>query len=212
MTKTYRILYLNKKSGKVIAGNLWLEKNKEKAEGILKNKPDAFELVEVVKRKGISMSTNDVPGANPANKDVLAMGCWAEHEDGSLIFVESVEAGRVVYSIFDVAQDPPVEYRDAMPEAGFKTRFTWKPRAKDMEKWTWHDKTPFPWEDVMHDFPSGEKYVQASDELSAAQRVAQSLHLRAERVRERENVKPSIQRAATTIMQGIREAISALKE
>lgn len=49
------------------------------------------------------MSTNDVPGANPKNADVLAMGCWAEHEDGSLIFVESVEGGTVVYSIFDIA-------------------------------------------------------------------------------------------------------------
>lgn len=31
------------------------------------------------------MSTNDVPGAKTENRDVLAMGCWAEHEDGSLI-------------------------------------------------------------------------------------------------------------------------------
>jgi len=72
------------------------------------------------------MSTNDVPGAKPENHDVLAMGAWAEHDDGSLIFVEAVEAGTVVYSIFDV-QDPPVEYRDAMPETGFKERFSWRP-------------------------------------------------------------------------------------
>lgn len=29
------------------------------------------------------MATDDVPGANPANADVLCAGCWAEHDDGS---------------------------------------------------------------------------------------------------------------------------------
>jgi hypothetical protein len=159
------------------------------------------------------MSTSDVPGANPANKDVLAMGAWAEHEDGSLILVESVEAGRVVYSIFDVgAPNGPVEYRDAMPEAGFKARFSWKPGQPQGEKWTWHDKTPFPWDRVMRDFPSGARRPSADEEMSAAERVAQSLNLRAEGVRERQQERPTLQRAATTIMRGIREAIDALAE
>ena len=158
------------------------------------------------------MSTNDVPGANPVNKDVLAMGAWAEHEDGSLIFVESVEAGRVVYSIFDVDQDPPVEYRDAMPEVGFKSRFSWKPGQASGDKWTWHDKTLFPWDRVMQDFPAGARRPSADAEISAAARVAQSLNLRAGAVREREFAKPTLQRAATTIMRGIREAIDALAE
>lgn len=39
------------------------------------------------------MSTNDVPGANPVNKDILAAGCWAEHADGSLLFVKGNEGG-----------------------------------------------------------------------------------------------------------------------
>jgi len=159
------------------------------------------------------MSTNDVPGANPKNADVLAMGCWSEHEDGSLIFVESVEAGRVVYSVFDLAIDPPVEYRDAMAEKGFKDQFSWKPDADDDDdniRWTWHDKTPFPWDRVMRDFPAGEKWASAEDELSAAQRVAKSLNLRAERVRDRQIQKPTMQRAARTIMQGLQEAIEAL--
>lgn len=154
------------------------------------------------------MSTNDVPGANPSNQDVLAMGCWAEHDDGSMILVESVEATRVVYSIFDVAQDPPVEYRDAMPEDGFKKRFSW-PNDSAM-KWTWHDKTPFPWTRVMQDFPAGSRRVSAQDELNAAQRVAESLNLRAESVRERQREHPTVQRAARTIIQGIHEAIEAL--
>ena len=169
------------------------------------------------------MSTHDVPGAKAANADVLAMGAWAEHEDGSLILVESVEAGRVVYSIFDVSPDPPVEYRDAMPEAGFKTRFSWVPddgkkKAKGKKnddlniKWTWHDKTPFPWDRVMRDFPAGQRHVQVEDQLNAAQRVAQSLQLRAEAVRTREYANPTEQRAATALMQGIQEAIRLLRE
>ena len=157
------------------------------------------------------MSTNDVPGANPANKDVLAMGAWAEHEDGSLIVVEAVEAGSVVYSIFDVAQSPPVEYRDAMTEKTFKDQFTWKPNGKSTEKWTWHDKTPFPWDRVMRDFPAGTRQVSADEGLSAAQRVAESLALRAGAVMERHGVTPTLQKAATKIMEGVSEAIGALR-
>ena len=155
------------------------------------------------------MSTNDVPGAKAANGDVLAMGCWAEHEDGSLILVESVEAGSVVYSIFDVAQEPPVEYRDAMPEQGFKTRFSWP--TKDVIRWTWHDKTPFPWTRVMRDFPAGAKHVTAKDHLSAAARVAESLQLRAEALRDRDLERP-VQRAALAIAEAIQKAVLGLGE
>lgn len=158
------------------------------------------------------MSTNDVPGAKASNNDVLAMGCWAEHEDGSLIFVEGVEGGRVIYSMFDLAQDPPVEYRDAMPEAGFKSTFTWDPKAKGSLRWTWHDKTPFDWDRIIPNFPAGSRRASAEDEISAAERVARSLHLRAERVRERQEASPTLQRAATTIMRGIKEAIDALSK
>jgi hypothetical protein len=62
------------------------------------------------------MSTQDVPGHGSAKSDTLAMGVWGEHNDGSLLFVESTEGGRVIYSIFDMAQMPIVEYRDAMPD------------------------------------------------------------------------------------------------
>jgi hypothetical protein len=94
------------------------------------------------------MSTNDVPGANPRNGDELAMGCWAEHDDGSLILVESTEASRIIYSIFDMAKEPPIEYRDAMPEVSFKKTFSWDPKSAN-EKWARHDKTPFPWEKII---------------------------------------------------------------
>lgn len=164
------------------------------------------------------MSTKDVPGANPANADVLAMGAWAEHPDGSLIVVESVEMGSVIYSIFDVAQDPVVEYRDAMREDEFEDAFSWDPDG-DLDddvvpniKWTWHDKTPFPWDRVMQVVSSGVRHASAASQLNAAQRVAESLDLRADRVRDRQNILPTLQKAATDIMHGLQKAIKTLDE
>ncbi len=124
------------------------------------------------------MSTNDVPGARPENHDELGMGCWAEHDDGSLVLVESTEAGRVVYSIFDMSKEPPIEYRDAMAEATFKRTFSYDQKAGGI-KWTWHDKTPFPWDRVIKAGASdGPRMPSAKDTLTAAERVAQSLKLR----------------------------------
>lgn len=161
------------------------------------------------------MSTHDVPGAKPENHDVLAMGCWASHDDGSLILVESVEAGRVIYSVFDTAQDPVVEYRDAMSEEVFKVRYSWRPGDDDDDdniRWTWHNKTPFDWDRIMGVFPAGQKHSSAVAQLTAADRVARSLGLRAEAVRERQQRRPVLQRAAHSIMQGILEAKQSLKK
>ena len=122
------------------------------------------------------MSTNDVPGAKSTNNDSLHMGCWAEHNDGSLIFVEANEAGRVVYSIFDTAEYPIVEYRDAMIEKDFKSQFSWN---GNNIKWTWHDKTPFPWDRIIKQgAKSGMKYPTAYDQISAAAKVAESIKAR----------------------------------
>lgn len=125
------------------------------------------------------MSTNDVPGANPANRDVLAAQCWAEADDDSLILVHANENGRVIFSVFDMSKTPPTEYRTAMPEERFKEKFTWKGGAGkggSDDKWTWHDKTQFPWDRIINaGFPEGEKAAFASDQLTAAARVAASL-------------------------------------
>ena len=127
------------------------------------------------------MSTNDVPGFEPRNKDELANGAWAEHDDGSLLLVQSTEGGRVVYMMFDMSTEPITEYRDAMPEKGFKKTFSWNPKDKDSIKWTWHDKTPFPWDRVIREGASpGMHYVSADDHISAAERVALARRLRAE--------------------------------
>jgi hypothetical protein len=122
------------------------------------------------------MSTNDVPGAKSINNDTLHMGCWAEHEDGSLIFVEANEGGKVVYSIFDMQEEPIIEYRDAMLEKDFKPQFSWN---GSNIKWTWHDKTPFPWDRIIkHGAKDGMKFPSAYAQLSAAARVAKSIKAR----------------------------------
>lgn len=138
------------------------------------------------------MSTNDVPGANPNNGDELAMGCWADHDDGSLILVESTEGSRIIYSIFDMAKEPAIEYRDAMPAVSFKNTFSWDHLGKKTinEKWTWHDKTPFPWDRIIKDgIKDGTRLSAAVHTVNAAERIMESRERHrstaAERVAER---------------------------
>ena len=119
------------------------------------------------------MSTTDVPGANPANGDTLKMGCWAKSPDGSLLFVESTENGRVIYSVFDMSKERVIEYRDSMDEATFKTRFTAASGSRIV--WTWHDKTGFPWEEVIKQgAEDGGRLASADDIESHAEEVAAS--------------------------------------
>ncbi len=123
------------------------------------------------------MSTNDVPGAKPENRDTLAMGAWAEHKDGSLILVEGTEGGKAIYSVFDMAKDPPIEYRDAMLEKDFKTTYSWDATGKKPgpnERWTWHDKTPFPWDRIVKNFNDGFKSPSAAHVMTAAERIVES--------------------------------------
>ena len=133
------------------------------------------------------MSTNDVPGHKASNNDVLAMGSWAESKDGSLIFVEGVENGRVIYSMFDTRHTPVLEYRDAMPEADFKTAFSWKADRSGLKDkkasgvpadilWTWHDKTPFPWPSVIKNGArDGARLASAADTLDHADKLRASI-------------------------------------
>ena len=167
------------------------------------------------------MSTYDCPGENPANHDKLAMGCWAEHADGSLMLVESTEGDRVIYSMFDMDKNPPIEYRDAMSEISFKSTFTWKPgddkkgwfskKIVPNEKWLWHDKTPFPWDRIIKAGVSdGPRYPSAAHTISAAERVAQSLRLRGQEYDRRHadhRVDKAVDRAAAGIWNRIRAAV-----
>lgn len=127
------------------------------------------------------MATEDVPGANEANNDHLQMGCWAEADQGkSLIFVKSTEDDRVIYDVFDLTHEPIVQWPDAMAIDDFKKHFTFDPkqlnqRALSSIRWTWHDKTPFPWSKVIkqgaRDVAS---YADVEDQLSEAKKVAES--------------------------------------
>jgi len=167
------------------------------------------------------MATTDVPGARAVNRDELSMGCWAEHEDGSLIFVESTEGGRVIYSVFDMSKKPPLEYRDAMPEKGFKDHFSWDPKGKlnddDNIKWKWHDKSPMPWDRIIEaGIPDGVRHACASHLLSAAERVSKSRDLVGKPVDEKTLVDMTDKigkfgRASRAIIDGLQKAITELK-
>ena len=122
------------------------------------------------------MSTSDVPGHNPINDDELAMGVWGEHQDGSLMLVQSSEGGRIVYTVFDLSADPPLQYTDTMAEKAFKDRYSW-PDSDD--RWTWHDKSPFPWSQVIDaGVQQGPGYATADHLETAAERVARSRGLK----------------------------------
>jgi hypothetical protein len=140
------------------------------------------------------MATHDVPGANAQNNDVLKHGCWAEHKDGSLLYVQTTENNRVVYELFDLSDpDEPVAYRDAMPIGDFYKAFSWDDKKMtaeangkrfNKEKWLWHDKTPFDWDRVIQPghLKKGVIPVSAEQQLSAAARIAESLKLRREKL------------------------------
>ena len=162
-----------------------------------------------------TVSTHDVPGARASNNDELAIGCWAEHDDGSLIFVESTENGRVIYSIFDVNDpDNPVEYRDSMSIRAFKKEFSWDVKKKKSIKWTWHDKTPFPWDRIIElGGKDGVRYPSADHLLTAAQKVARSRDLRGSKLDPDDYSHLSggpTEKAANAIMKGIQRAIEHL--
>ena len=125
------------------------------------------------------MSTNDVPGAKAQNNDELAMGCWAETSDGSYIFVQSTENDEVIFSMFDTSTNPVTEWRDKMPADEFKTHFSWDTNNSKSVKWTWHDKTPFPWDLIISKGARDGALPAASayDQLTAAARVAKSMGL-----------------------------------
>lgn len=178
-------------------------------------------LYELWTIKENDVSTNDVPGHKPENHDQLAMGSWAKHEDGSLIFVQSVENKRVVYMLFDMSRMPPRRWQGAMDETKFKRHFSWDPKKARTDpthfKWTWHDKTPFPWDDVMEEIDEEPMVKTAGEIQSAAERVAEALGLRAEEVKREdiahrgEQTRPGTA-AGTEIMQRLRRALDAFFE
>jgi hypothetical protein len=162
------------------------------------------------------MSTNDVPGFGEASSDVLAMGCWAEHEDGSLIFVKSTEGQRIIYEMYDVNSSTVVQYTDAMLEDAFKKQFSWTNKEKNNKKntkWSWHNRTLFPWDKVIKaGVKDGIGYASAGDQLSAAARVALSLSLQGRDLdpETKKHLMDFLSPASKTITSRLQEAISSL--
>jgi hypothetical protein len=86
------------------------------------------------------------PKAQASARDILATGCWAEHDDGSLLLIGGTEGECVAYWMFDMGMTPPATYRNALPRSKFEKLFA----CKGDFLWTWkHDKTPFPWARLM---------------------------------------------------------------
>lgn len=135
-------------------------------------------LVPIIAKELEAMSTNDVPGANPANQDELKAGCWAEADGGrSLVYVLSTENNNVVFEMFDLSQQPPLNYRHSMPKVSFESTFSWKLGSVN-PRWVWHDKTPFDWNRIVQaGAPDGASVKSADQIMSAAQRVAENLRI-----------------------------------
>lgn len=157
------------------------------------------------------MSTNDVPGYNKANNDELGIGSWAEHSDGSLILVEGAENATVVYSIFDMDKKPIIEYRDSMKEAAFKRQFSFDGKN---DKWTWHDKTAFPWDRIIDKGgQDGTRHASAEDLMTAAERVRRSREIHTGEPVDLEAVETRIDQLgekANSIIKRVQRAIARL--
>jgi len=168
------------------------------------------------------MSTSDVPGYKAQNRDELAMGSWAEHEDGSLMLVQGNEGGKVVYMMFDTSATPMIEWRDAMAEKAFKEQFSFdtskpatkKPKGKKVPniKWTWHDKTPFPWDRIIDAGAQSGQHIASADQLlTAAAAVAKSRTLKGGEVDPKDFEHMSPKEVASSIIGSLQEALGNLK-
>lgn len=134
------------------------------------------------------MSQEDVPGCGVSKHDTLACGVWAEHDDGSLLFVEANEGGRVIYSLFDMDKEPVTEYRDAMATGAFQRQFSFSFSKSD--KWIWHNRTPFPWDKIISaGGRDGVRHADVEDTLTEAERIRRS------RMRHRDNATQRARRA-----------------
>jgi hypothetical protein len=175
------------------------------------------------------MTTTDTPGSNPANHDKLEVGNWAEHEDGSLVFVLGFdENDSVIFNVYDLQDKAvPTYYTMALPLDEFHENFSFNPKVStkkskktvtDKVKWLWHDKSPMPWKRVMRyiDRPTP-RPVNVSDQLTAATRIADSLDQHFQKVLTREHIEAmtgeerrDAGNPAKTIMQRLKNAMNEL--
>ena len=139
------------------------------------------------------------------------MGCWAEHDDGSLIFVESTEGGRNIYSVFDMDKKPVVEYRDSMADGAFKKQYSYDGGKKD--RWTWHDKTAFPWDRIIKaGAKDGVRHASADDLITAAERVRRSREINRGHDVDPEEVLSRVDRLGETAANLVRKLQKAISD
>ena len=99
----------------------------------------------------------------------------------------------------------------------FKAAFSWQPekpskKAKSVPqiKWTWHDKTRFPWERVIKDgAKDGMRFACAADLRNAAERVADSLKLRAQAITDKSHMVDQV-RSSSKVGGFLRSLANAL--
>lgn len=167
------------------------------------------------------MSTYDVPGANPVNADTIGPKQWAEHPDGSLLYIKGTEGGDVVYEVYDPrGGEYTVRYPHVMPVKEFMQQYSIPPHGISKEKWIWHDKptSAFPWYRVLGRSSQDphERQVVTRDhppDMTAASRLREALQLRAERVTheavQHRTAEPA--RRGLAVMDKIKRAMSKLK-
>jgi hypothetical protein len=162
------------------------------------------------------MATDAVPGADPKNLDTLSVGCWAEDaKQTSLVLVVGHEGGSVVFDLYDLDQQPPLFYRDAMIEEEFKRFFSVPPTGKSDIRWTWHDKTNFPWDRVMKRLSTkAPQHADVEEQLTVAQRVAQKLGLRGRKLAEEDITARSTDRRTRgmAVLEKIADVLGAVVE
>jgi hypothetical protein len=162
------------------------------------------------------MATTAVPGADPRNLDDLSVGCWAEDAKGtSLIHVIGHEGGSVIFQLYDLEQDPPLFYQDAMLEKEFKGFFSVPPIGTSEVRWTWHDKTTFDWNRVMKRLSmKTPNYADVEDQLTITQKIAQTLGMRGRRLAQEDVTARSGERRdrVVGIMERIADAIEKVVE
>ena len=123
------------------------------------------------------MATPDVPGANPKNNDKLSALNWAEHDDGSLVIVYQVTEKEVVFSLFDSEK----EFKSKMNRKEFERQFSKNVTKKPSDSkivWTWHDKTPIPWDRALQ----SRSRIMTITETTAAHKVGRAINAEAGKI------------------------------
>jgi len=118
-----------------------------------------------------------------------------------------------------------VEYRASMLIGDFGRKFSVDPSKmsakKKQDSWTWHDKTPFPWEKIMQKgvreglrHPSADQLLSQARrvEESAAKRVRDDLQLKAEPLRDMSHMSDVVRNVIHGIAEVVGDALNKMRK